>query len=74
VVAAKVRFGFGFGLHGDISKAKAGGPRKSIPADLEGEEESPSSRKEARYEGLGLGKPRGSQQCKHRSSSIYIRT
>jgi len=41
-----------------ISKAKAGGPRKSIPAvypcksrsdtDLEGEEESPSSRKEAR--------------------------
>jgi hypothetical protein len=53
----------------DNSKAKAGGPRESMPAvypcksrsdtGSEGEEESPSSKKEARYEGFGLGKPPG---------------
>jgi mitosis inhibitor protein kinase SWE1 len=47
-----------------VVAAKVGGSRKSMPAvypcesrsdtDSQGEEESPSSRKEARYEGLGL--------------------
>ena len=62
-VAAKVGFGFDF----DGPKPKAA-PRKSLPAvfppreadqdtDSEGEEDSPSLRRDARYEGLGIGKP-----------------
>lgn len=62
-VAAKVGFGFDF----DGPKPKAA-PRKSMPAafpprgadqdtDSEGEEDSPSLRRDARYEGLGIGKP-----------------
>lgn len=87
-VAAKVGFGFGFGMDADISRAKAGKPRKSMPAvypckskgdsDSEGEDDSPSSRKEARYEGLGLGKPRGGPfsgtkwLIRRSSSSIFL--
>ena len=68
-VAAKVGCGFGFGLDMEAKAGvKAGGPRKSMPAvyrvrsrgddtDSEGEEDSPSFRKEGSYDGLGLGKP-----------------
>lgn len=60
VVAAKV--GFGFGLDGDISKAKVDESRDSLLAvylcksmsDTDSEvEESQSYRKEARYKGMG---------------------
>lgn len=60
-VAAKVDYDFGL----DLPKGKAA-PRKSMPAafpfkgddsDSEGEDDSPSFRRDARYEGLGLGKP-----------------
>ena len=62
-IAAKVGFGFDF----DGPKPK-GVPRKSMPAafpprgadqdtDSEGEEDSPSLRRDVRYEGLGIGKP-----------------
>lgn len=64
-VAAKVA---GFGLELDMPQ-RGNRPRKSMPAafprggagdtDSEGEEDSPSFRKEARYEGLGIGKPSG---------------
>ncbi|KAF7983292.1 hypothetical protein HWV62_22953 [Athelia sp. TMB] len=73
-VAAKVaRAGFGIDLTG-----KKGRPRQSMPAAFAREEEdeesggetdSPSFRREARYAGLGLGKPRAG--VRRSSSGVF---